>query len=127
MPAESPPNSRYDPLLGGVGLALLAALSFGLTTPFIQWLGRGVGAFTTAGLLYAGAALASLDLLRTTQGAEAPVRVSHGPRLLLVALVGAVFAPVCLTWGLQRSDALSASLLLNFEAVFTVLLAWVVQ
>jgi len=37
-----------------------------------------------------------------------------------------VFAPVCLTWGLQRSDALSASLLLNFEAVFTVLLAWVV-
>jgi drug/metabolite transporter (DMT)-like permease len=29
-----------------------------------------------------------------------------------------------LTWGLQHADATSGSLLLNFEAVFTVLLAW---
>jgi len=33
MPAESPPNSRYDPLLGGVGLALLAALRSGSRRP----------------------------------------------------------------------------------------------
>ena len=55
---------------------------------------------------------------------EANVKRAHWPRLLGVALVGAVVAPICLTWGLQRSSATSAALLLNFEAVFTVLLAW---
>jgi drug/metabolite transporter (DMT)-like permease len=44
--------------------------------------------------------------------------------LLAVALLGAVVAPVCLAWGLQRTSATSASLLLNCEGVFTVLLAW---
>jgi drug/metabolite transporter (DMT)-like permease len=123
MHAEPKPN----PLLRGAGLALLSALAFGLTTPFIQRFGRGVGAWPAAALLYAGAALASVDPWRSARRNEAPVRAAHVPRLLLVALVGAVLAPVCLTWGLQRTDAVSASLLLNFEAVFTVLLAWLVH
>jgi drug/metabolite transporter (DMT)-like permease len=108
-------------------LALLAAVAFGVTTPFIQRFGRGVGAAPAAALLYAGAALASLDFARRSASNEAPVRFVHGARLLCVALVGAVFAPVCLTWGLQRTDATSASLLLNFEAVFTVVLAWAIH
>ncbi len=118
--AETQPN----PLTAGAGLALLSALAFGLTTPFIQQFGKGVGAWPAAALLYAGAALASIDPWRGARRAEAPVRSAHVPRLLCVALVGAVFAPACLTWGLQRTDAVSASLLLNFEALFTVILAW---
>jgi drug/metabolite transporter (DMT)-like permease len=102
-------------------------VAFGVTTPFIQRFGKGVGPASAAALLYAGAALASLDVFRKSQDDEAPVRSVHLPRLLGVALVGAVFAPVCLTWGLQRTDATSASLLLNFEAVFTVLLAWAIH
>jgi drug/metabolite transporter (DMT)-like permease len=105
-------------------LALLAALAFGVTTPLIQRFGRGVGSVPTAALLYAGAALASLDVFARSDGREAPVRRAHLVRLVIVALVGAVFAPVCLTWGLQHANATSGSLLLNFEAVFTVLLAW---
>ena len=41
------------PALRGGLLAVLAALLFGLSTPLIQRLGAGLGAFTTAALLYA--------------------------------------------------------------------------
>jgi drug/metabolite transporter (DMT)-like permease len=41
-----------DPIARGVLLALAAALAFGLSTPFVQLAGRGVGPFTTAALLY---------------------------------------------------------------------------
>jgi drug/metabolite transporter (DMT)-like permease len=117
-------NSHRDPLLRGVSLALLAAVAFGVTTPFVQRFGRGVGAAPAAALLYTGAALASVDVFRKSNDRDPPVRVAHVPRLVVVALMGAVFAPICLTWGLQHTDATSASLLLNFEAVFTVVLAW---
>lgn len=113
-----------NPLASGGLLAVLAAVAFGVATPFIQRFGQGAGAFPTAMLLYAGAAAASWGGSASTEDREAPVRVGHVRRLVLVALVGAVFAPVCLAWGLQHSSASSASLLLNFEAVFTVLFAW---
>ncbi|MES1177993.1 MAG: DMT family transporter [Myxococcales bacterium] len=117
---NEPSNS---PVLRGGALALLSALAFGLTTPLIQRLSAGLGVLPAAALLYAGAALASLDVRRKAHSA-APVRSAHLPRLLGVALLGAVGAPACLILGLQRTDAVSASLLLNFEAAFTVLLAW---
>jgi drug/metabolite transporter (DMT)-like permease len=121
MTREPPPS---NPLLRGGILALLAAVAFGVTTPLIQRFGKGAGPVPTAALLYAGAALASLDPRATSRGQEAPLARSNLARLALVALVGAVFAPICLTWGLQHTDATSASLLLNFEAVFTVFFAW---
>jgi drug/metabolite transporter (DMT)-like permease len=123
MSEHEAPDPRPDNFRRGVLLALLAAVAFGATTPLIQRLGHGVGPAATAALLYAGAALASLGLFRRARDPEPAVRRAHWPRLLAVALVGAVFAPLCLTWGLQRTDATGASLLLNFEAVFTVILA----
>jgi drug/metabolite transporter (DMT)-like permease len=111
-----------NPLLRGGWLALLAAVAFGVTTPLIQRFGKGAGAVPTAALLYAGASLASLEL--RSRGQDAALQRRHFVRLALVALVGAVFAPICLTWGLQHGNATSASLLLNFEAVFTVFFAW---
>ncbi len=101
---------------------MLAALAFGASTPFVQRFGVSTGPFVTAGCLYLGAALGSLSVTPRTDG-EAPVRAHHAPRLVLVALVGAVLAPSSLAWGLQHVGAANASLLLNFEAVFTVGLA----
>jgi drug/metabolite transporter (DMT)-like permease len=112
-----------NPIRKGSALAVLAALTFGLTTPLIQRFGRGIGPVPTAALLYLGAALATLGP-PGARGREAPVRRPNLPRLALVALLGAVMAPIALTWGLQHTSATSASLLLNFEAVFTVLLGW---
>lgn len=106
---------------GGL-LALLAAALFGLSTPFVQLLGRGIGPFTTAALLYAGAAVAGAALRRGI-GQEARLRAGDTPRLLLIAFFGAVVGPVALAWGLQRASGAGASLMLTLEALFTAALA----
>jgi drug/metabolite transporter (DMT)-like permease len=110
------------PFVRGIALALLAALAFGATTPLVQRFGAGVSPFATAALLYAGAAMASVRPRRAA-AREAPLRARHAPRVALVAIAGAVVAPACLAWGLQRTSAITASLLLNLEALFTALLA----
>ncbi len=111
------------PALRGGLLALLAATLFGISTPLVQYFGAGLGALSTAALLYAGAALAGA-LLRRGATREAGLRRSDLPRLLLLVVFGAVLGPVALAWGLQRTSGASASLLLTLEALFTAVLAW---
>jgi drug/metabolite transporter (DMT)-like permease len=108
------------PALRGTIVALLSALAFGLTTPLVQRLSRGTGAFTTAALLYAGAALVGIA---TRSRSEAPLRREHAPRIALLAAFGALLAPAALAWGLARASGTAASLMLNLEGVFTLALA----
>jgi drug/metabolite transporter (DMT)-like permease len=112
-----------SPALKGGGFALLAAVLFGLSTPLVQHAGQGLGAFTTAALLYAGAAAAALAM-RLPPEREARLRRSDLPRMVAMAGFGAVLGPVALAWGLQRTSGSSASLMLTLEALFTALLAW---
>lgn len=111
------------PALRGGLLALLAAALFGVSTPLVQRWGVGLGAFTTAALLYAGAALVGV-LSRRRIEREARVRRDDLARLLAMAAFGAVVGPVALAWGLQRTSGTSASLMLTLEALFTAMLAW---
>lgn len=110
------------PAVRGGLLALLAALLFGVSTPLVQHFGKGLGAFTTAALLYAGAAAVGMA---SRQRIEREARVVRGdvPRLLSMAAFGAVLGPVALAWGLQHTSGTSASLMLTLEALFTALLA----
>ena len=117
-----PTSARHAPALRGGLLALAAALLFGISTPLLQRLGDGVGAFGTAALLYAGAALVGA-LTRQRQTREARLRRADLPRLIALAALGAVLGPVALAWGLQRTSASSASLMLALEALFTALFA----
>ena len=116
-------NRMSAPALRGGLLALLAAALFGLSTPLVQHFGHGLGAFTTAALLYAGAAGVAL-LMRHPPEREASLRRSDLPRMLAMAGFGAVIGPVALAWGLQRTSGSSASLMLTLEALFTAVLAW---
>jgi drug/metabolite transporter (DMT)-like permease len=111
------------PALRGGLLALLAAALFGISTPLVQKLGEGLGPFTTAASLYAGAAVIGA-LLRQRVEKEARLQRSDAPRLLAVAFFGAVVGPVALAWGLQRTSGTGASLMLTLEGLFTALLAW---
>ncbi|HRH28444.1 MAG TPA: EamA family transporter [Aquabacterium sp.] len=115
------PHSRWPAVQGGA-LALAAAVLFGVSTPLVQLAGDGVGAFSTASLLYVGAALIGL-LTRQSPEREARLRRGDLPRLLAMALFGAGIGPVALAWGLQKTSGTSASLLLTLEALFTALLA----
>jgi len=90
--SSSAPNNRFPPrwpaVRGGL-LALTAAVLFGISTPLVQKFGSGVGAFTTAALLYAGAAIAGA-LLRQRVDREARVVSGDIRRLLAMAAAGAV-------------------------------------
>jgi drug/metabolite transporter (DMT)-like permease len=112
-----------SPILVGVTLAALAAIAFGVTTPVVAWAGRELGPFTTAALLYLGAAGLAAALRAIGGRGEAPLRRGDVPRLIAVAVCGGAIAPVLFAWGLQRSGATVGALLLNLEAVFTVVLA----
>lgn len=110
------------PALRGAVLALVAAVLFGASTPLVQRFGVGLGPFTTAALLYAGAALVGAISVRGVDREAKLVRSDLG-RVLAIAACGAVVGPVALAWALQRTSAAGASLLLTLEVVFTALLA----
>lgn len=116
-------SSLHLPALQGGLLALLAAALFGVSTPLVQKLGAGLGAFATAALLYAGAAVVGMLSLRSAVH-EARVQRSDAWRLLAMAGFGAALGPVALAWGLQHTSGTSASLMLTLEALFTAVLAW---
>jgi len=115
--------SAGRPALRGGLLSLLAAVLFGISTPLVQRFGAGIGAFSTAALLYAGAAVVGGLLLRAP-AREARLARADLPRLLAMAAFGAVIGPVALAWGLQHTSGAGASLMLTLEAFFTAVLAW---
>jgi drug/metabolite transporter (DMT)-like permease len=108
----------------GALLAGLAALLFGALAPVLKQASAQAGTFAAGALLYLGAGLASLaSLAFVRRGVEAPLRRRFLPRLVAVALLGAVLAPAALVLGLRGTDAASGSLLLALEAPLTLLLA----
>lgn len=113
---------RSSPALRGGLFALSAAVLFGISTPLVQRFGAGLGPFTTAALLYLGAALLGW-LSRRPPSREARVRWGDVPRLVAMSGFGAVLAPVALVWGLQHTSGSGAALMLCLEAVFTAVLA----
>jgi drug/metabolite transporter (DMT)-like permease len=115
----------------GALLALVAALLFGASTPISKLLLRTIEPLWLAGLLYfgSGLGLATWMLVRrwavTHRSAEASLTRHDWPWLAGSIFAGGVLAPVLLVLGLRSTAASSASLLLNFEGAFTVLIAWI--
>ena len=112
----------------GIASALLAALLFGVSTPFAKLLLNDTAPMTLAGLLYAGSGigLTVWIALRPREATRSPWSAGTLGWLGGAILAGGVLAPVLLMSGLRQIPAASASLLLNLEAVFTALLAWLV-
>lgn len=106
----------------GVTRCLAAAVLFGASAPAASVLAGDMPALVLAGLLYLGAAIAVTPaVVRHRPSAES---LSTGWRPLAVAvLFGGALGPVLLVAGLARTSAATASLLLNFELVATILLA----
>jgi len=108
--------------------ALGAALLFGASTPFAKVLVGEMPPILLAGLLYTGSGI-GLCVAHFLRGRiMRPARLSGGewPWLVGAILAGGVLGPILLMFGLTRTSAAGASLLLNLEAVLTALLAWVV-
>ena len=111
-------------MASGVVLAAVAAVTFGVTTPLVARAGAGSGPFTVAAALYLGAALLSFAARPLVRRTGRLLARADGARLGLVALFGAVLAPTLYAAGLGRAGPTATSLALNFEAVFTAVIAW---
>lgn len=102
---------------------LCAAVLFGASTPLAKTLLEQMDPWALAGLLYLGAALATVPF--AFRGGSAEARWSRRNLLALGGAVvfGGIAGPVLLLFGLAEVDASSAALWLNLETVATSLLA----
>lgn len=115
----------------GVASALAAAALFGASTPFAKLLLGEVSPLVLAAALYLGSGLglAAWVLVRArSPGNEpvSPIARTDWPWIAAAIAAGGAAAPVLLMQGLARTDASTASLLLNLEAVLTATIAWTV-
>ena len=116
-------NSRTA-ILAAFGAALL----FGASTPFAKALSGVVSPTLLAGLLYLGSGIGlwTVRAVRDQGFASPNLQRTDWPWLLGAILFGGVLGPTLLMYGLTRTSAAGASLLLNLETVLTALIAWVV-
>ena len=103
-------------------MAIAAAIAFGATAPLIGRFGLHAGPWSIAALLYLGAAIATLPTVRRANR-ERPIGRRDAWRIALTGVLGAMLAPAALAWGILHTGALSASLVLALESVFTVAIA----
>jgi drug/metabolite transporter (DMT)-like permease len=108
--------------------AILAAALFGASVPFAKILLGEIQPLLLAGLLYLGSGLGLMVVhfaRDRTRNAEASLARLDTYWLAGAVLCGGILAPALLMIGLSKLTASVASLLLNLEAVFTSLLAWI--
>ena len=102
-----------------------------MAAPFAKLFLTGIPAIEASGLLYLSAGLVlgvvlgiqHLFSAKTHRRSEAALTRSDWPALFGAILFGGLIGPALLLFGLAHSSGTVASLLLNLEAVFTVLLA----
>ena len=113
-----------------IAYALLSAALFGASTPLAKVLVGAMNPLSLAGVLYlgSGVGLTAWLVLRRVARHEhgAPLARADWPWLAGAIAAGGLAGPALLMYGLARTGAASASLLLNLEAVLTAVLAWVV-
>lgn len=116
--------------------ALFAAVLFGASAPLSKLLLDDLRPVPLAGLLYLGsglgavlfkAARSSIRKVRRQRGeAEAQLSRADLPWLAGAVLAGGVIGPILLLVGLRQTQAVTTSLLLNFETVATAVIAAVI-
>ncbi len=112
-------------------IALIAALLFGASAPFAKVLLNEFKPLQLAGILYLGSGIGLL-LIKMIQikvlnlkNEEAKIERKEIKWLAGAVVFGGIIAPIILMIGLNKTQASTASLLLNFEAVSTTIIAMV--
>ena len=110
-----------------IGFALMAALLYGLSSPFSKLLLQKLPPILMAALLYLGAGLGMslVQLLYLTshkENHEAKLTQKEAPIVIVMILLD-ILTPILLMLGLTLTTASNASLLNNFEIVATSLIA----
>jgi drug/metabolite transporter (DMT)-like permease len=114
-----------------IAYALASAALFGASTPLAKLLLGEIAPVLLAAILYLGSGLGlaawlGLRWLFASRRSRAPIERTDWPWLAGAMAAGGVAGPLLLMYGLALTAGSTASLLLNLEAVFTAVLAWVV-
>ncbi len=107
-----------------ITLGLLAGLLFGIATPISKILLDSFSSYTTAGLLYFGAAFVFLPYMVRNYRTDFRLALikDNSLKLLGIVLFGGVLGPLFLLAGLSNANATSVAIWLNFELIATALL-----
>lgn len=109
-----------------IAYALASAALFGASTPLAKLLLGELPPLLLAGLLYLGSGIGLAAWIRLRRARPILLAGADWPWLAGAILTGGIAGPALLMHGLARTDAGSASLLLNLEAVLTASIAWLV-
>jgi drug/metabolite transporter (DMT)-like permease len=111
--------------------ALASAALFGASTPAAKALLGTAHPALLAGLLYTGAGIGIAAIRsivpRISAGPDAPqatLTARDLPWLAAAIAAGGILGPLLLMWGLDRTGAATATLLLALEGAVTALIAW---
>lgn len=113
-------------------LALGSALLAGANAPLAKLLLSNIDPLYLAALLYLGCGVGVFisrrlrNLGRNGETSEAGIEREDIPWLAGATLAGGLAAPIVMLFSLRDTPAASAALLLNFEAVATTLIAWMI-
>lgn len=117
--------------LKGYYYALLSALLFGASIPVTKYFLVVVDPWILASLLYLGSALGlsvvfifRKFVLKTK--AYSKIKSNVWKWVAVSSILGGIIGPALLLCGLSKTSASTASLLLSFENVFTVVVAWLI-
>ncbi len=124
-------SASSDGMRTGIASALAAAALFGASTPFAKLLIGEVSPLVLAAALYLGSGLGLamwVSVRSRLPGSEpvSPIARTDWAWIAAAIAAGGVAGPILLMQGLARTDASTASLLLNLEAVLTATIAWTV-
>jgi drug/metabolite transporter (DMT)-like permease len=113
---------------GAIPAVILSSILFGASTPLARALVGAMDPLWLAGVLYAGSGigLSAWLVLRRSRGEQPSPLIAAADAGWLGAaiLCGGILAPIAFAFGLRATTGAAASLLLNLESVFTVVLAW---
>jgi len=118
-------SRSITPERSGQLAGLAAAVTFGASAPLTAALAGGASPLLVAGLLYAGAAVVLIPVaaFRVARGQAHLPRRADLVDLAGLTVLGGILGPFLLVFGLERMSSPVASLLLNLEAVATVLVS----
>lgn len=110
----------------GIGLALLAAALYAISTPFSKLLLEYMPSTLMAGFLYIGAGLGMIILALFRKNKQEQHLTKSEVPFTVGMIVLDIAAPIFLLIGLSNTTAANASLLNNFEIVATATIAFIV-
>lgn len=113
--------------------ALLAAFFFAISVPFAKVLLKQASPFQLSALMYLGAGIGlslysvivNFAAKNKSVSKEAPLEKKDIPFIIGFIVSGGIIAPVLLFKGLTTAPASMAAIALNFELIFTALIAYV--